>query len=115
MDRSKNAGRTDAHAHFRWCIIQSIGLQAGERMVRTILEFVVAVVGGVIGSLLGYRIGGFVGAIAGLCVGYSVCFGMVRLTSGIMRDVRDIPSLWAPVFLFFAAIIFALLFFLRVI
>jgi hypothetical protein len=84
-------------------------------MMRTILEFVVAVVGGVIGSLLGYRIGGFVGAIAGLCVGYSVCFGMVRLTSGIMRDVRDIPSLWAPALLFFAAIIFALLFFLRAI
>jgi hypothetical protein len=90
-------------------------LQAGERVMRKILAFVVAVVGGVVGSLLRYRIGGFVGAIAGLCVGYSVCFGMVRLTSAIMRDVRDIPLLWGPVLLFFAAIIFALLFFLRAI
>ena len=62
--------------------------------MRKTLAFVVAVVGGVVGSLLGYRIGGFVGAIAGLCVGYSVCFGMVWVTSGIMRDVRDIPSLF---------------------
>jgi len=90
-------------------------LQAGERMMRKTLAFVVAVVGGVVGSLLGYRIGGFVGAIAGLCVGYLVCFGMVRLTSSIMTDVRDIPSLWAPVLLFFVGIIFALLFFLHAI
>ncbi|HEY6861564.1 MAG TPA: hypothetical protein VI358_17485 [Pseudolabrys sp.] len=83
--------------------------------MRNLLAFVVAIVGGVVGSLLGYRVGGFVGAIAGLCVGYLVCFGMARLISAIMRDVRDIPSLWAPVLLFFAAIIFALLFFLRAI
>ncbi len=83
--------------------------------MRNMLAFLVAVVGGAVASLLGYRVGGFVGAVAGLCVGYSVCLGMVRLTSVIMRDVRDIPSLWAPVILFFAAIIFALLFFMRAI
>lgn len=54
----KQTGETHqpgAHAHFRWCVIRSFGLQAGECMMRKMLAFVVAVVGGVVGSLLGYR------------------------------------------------------------
>jgi hypothetical protein len=83
--------------------------------MRGMLAFVVAVIGGAVGALVGHRIAGPVGAIFGLCIGYLFCFGLVHWASGIMRDVRDIPSLWAPVLLFLATIIVAVLFFLRVI